>query len=53
VRDLIFRDTGAPDPLGLKAGSAAGALASLVGIAAYRSMERAGTTVRIQDLVRI
>lgn len=53
VRNLIFRDTGAPDPLGLKAGSAAGAYSSLVGIAAYRSMERGGVTVRIGELVRI
>ncbi len=53
VRDLIFRDTGAPDPLGLKAGSLAGAYSSLIGIAAYRSIERGGRTVRIQDLVKL
>ncbi len=53
VRDLILRDTSAPDPLGLKAGSKAGAYSSLIGIAAYRSMERGGQTVRIQDLVKL
>jgi predicted dehydrogenase len=53
VRNQIFRDTGAPDPLGLKAGSIAGAYSSLVGIAAYRSMERGGTTVNIRDMVKI
>jgi predicted dehydrogenase len=53
ARNLIFRDTGAPDPLGLKAGSIAGAYSSLVGIAAYRSMERGGTTVNLRDLVKI
>ncbi|HWQ53766.1 MAG TPA: Gfo/Idh/MocA family oxidoreductase [Bryobacteraceae bacterium] len=53
VRDLIFRDSGAPDPLKLKAGSLAGAYSSLVGIAAYRSMERGGQTVQIRDLVKL
>jgi predicted dehydrogenase len=53
VRNLILRDTGAPDPLKLKAGSLAGAYSSLVGIAAYRSIERGGRTVRIRDLAKL
>jgi hypothetical protein len=53
THDLIFRQTGAPDPLGLKAGSLAGAYSSLVGIAGYRSIERGGERVRIRDLVKI
>jgi len=53
VRNLIFRDTGAPDPLGLRAGSVAGAYSSMLGIAAYRSIERGGQTLKIKDLVKI
>ena len=45
VRNLILRDTGASDPLKLKAGSLPGAYSSLAGIAAYRSMERRGRRV--------
>lgn len=53
IRNQIFRDTGAPDPLKLKADSRAGAYSSLVGIAAYRSMERGGQAVKISDLVKL
>jgi len=53
IRDLIFRGQPAADPLGLRADVTAGALSSLVGIAAYRSIERAGAPVRISDLVRL
>jgi predicted dehydrogenase len=53
LRDMIFRDPGGSDPLNLRADLRAGALASLVGIAAYRSIERAGRKVRIADLVKL
>ena len=53
IRDLIFRNEPASDPLGLRADVTAGALSSLLGIAAYRSIERAGAPVRISDLVRL
>ncbi len=53
LHDLLFRPSGAPDPLGLKAGSLAGAYSSLVGIAGYRSIERGGERVRIRDLVKL
>lgn len=53
LHDLIFRQTNAPDPLGLKAGSIAGAYSSLVGIAGYHSIERGGERVRIADLVKL
>lgn len=52
VRNLIFRGGGA-DPLGLKAGSTAGAYSSMVGIAGYHSIERGGERVKIADLVKI
>ena len=53
VRDLIFRGGGDSDPLGLKAGSLAGAYSSLVGIAGYRSIERGGERVKIASLVKL
>lgn len=53
IRNLIFRDTGAPDPLKLKADSRAGAYSSLIGIAAYRSMERGGQTMKIREMVKL
>jgi predicted dehydrogenase len=53
LHDMIFRNPDAPDPLGLRAGSRAGALAAMVGIAGYRSIERGGDRVKIQDLVKI
>jgi predicted dehydrogenase len=52
VRDLIFRG-GKDDPLGLKAGSIAGAYSSLTGIAGYRSIERGGERVKIASLVKL
>lgn len=39
------------DPLGLRANLRAGMQSSLIGIAAYRSIERGGQTIRINDLV--
>ena len=53
LQDLIFRGSQSPDPLGLRADLRAGALASLIGIAAYRSIERGGQTIRIKDLVKL
>jgi predicted dehydrogenase len=53
IRNLIFRGQPASDPLGLRADVTAGALSSLIGIAAYRSIERAGEPVRISDLARV
>jgi hypothetical protein len=41
------------DPLGLRADVRAGALSSLIGIAARRSIERSSQTVRIGDLVKL
>ncbi|MBM3739459.1 MAG: Gfo/Idh/MocA family oxidoreductase [Acidobacteria bacterium] len=53
LRDLIFREWDQPDPLGLRASSLAGAQASLVGIAAYRSIERGGERVKLSDLAKL
>ena len=53
VKDLVFRPGEIDDPLGLKAGARAGAMSSLIGIAAYRSIERDGQKIRISDLVNI
>ena len=53
IQDLIFREQTSADPLGLRADLRAGALASLIGIAAYRSIERHGQPVRIPDLVKL
>ena len=53
LHDLLFRDTQKPDPLGLRADLRAGALASLIGIAAYRSIERGGQLIKIKDLVKL
>ena len=53
LHDLIFRGLNGPDPLGLRADLRAGALAALVGIAAYKSIERGGNTMIISDLVKV
>src|ERR1035437_9286129 len=53
VRNLIFRGPNAPGPARLKAGSLAGAYSSLVGIAAYRSIERGREGVKNADLVKL
>jgi predicted dehydrogenase len=53
LHDLIFRGTPKDDPLGLRADLRAGALASLIGIAAYRSIERGGQTVKISELAKL
>jgi predicted dehydrogenase len=53
LHDLIFRGPQGSDPLGLRAGLRAGALSSLIGIAAYRSIERRSQTIKIKDLVKL
>jgi predicted dehydrogenase len=53
LHDLIFRGLPKDDPLGLRANFRDGALASLIGIAARRSIERGGQTVKINDLVKL
>src|SRR5438874_1355683 len=53
LHDLIFRGSQGSDPLGLRADLRAGARSSLIGIAAYRSIERGGQTIRIKDLVKL
>ena len=45
LHDLIFRGLPQDDPLGLRADLRAGALASLIGIAARRSIERGGSAI--------
>jgi len=53
LHDLIFRGLPKDDPLGLRADLRAGMMASLIGIAAYRSIERGGQTIKINDLVKL
>jgi hypothetical protein len=53
MRDLIFRGPQGSDPLGLRAGLRAGALSSLIGIAAHRSIERGSQAIKIKDLVKL
>jgi predicted dehydrogenase len=53
LHDLIFRGLPKDDPLSLRANFRDGALASLIGIAARRSIERGGQTVKINDLVKL
>jgi hypothetical protein len=52
IQDFIFRNPGRPDPLELRADLKAGAMSSLIGIAAYRSVERGGAPIKIADLIR-
>lgn len=53
LHDLIFRGLPKDDPLGLRADWRDGAKSSLIGIAARRSIERGGQTVKINDLVKL
>ena len=48
--ELLFRNKPAEDPLKLRASLEEAALAALVGVAAYRSIDRGGQAVRIRDL---
>src|SRR5215510_1698693 len=53
LHDLIFRGEPKDDPLGLRADLRAGVLASMIGIAARRSIERGGQMIKINDLVNL
>jgi predicted dehydrogenase len=53
LHDLIFRGEPKDDPLGLRADLRAGVLASMIGIAARRSIERGGQMIKINDLVKL
>ena len=53
LQDMIFRTPDAPDPLGLRADVRQGALAALVGIAGYHSIERGGEVVKIANMVKM
>lgn len=53
LHDLLFRHRDAPDPLGLSAGTRAGVYASLIGIGAYRSIDRGGQPIKLRDLVQL
>ncbi|PYV95868.1 MAG: 4,5-dihydroxyphthalate dehydrogenase [Acidobacteria bacterium] len=53
IQDLIFRGSPGSDPLNLRAGLRAGALSSLIGIAARHSIERGSQMVKINDLVQM
>ncbi|MBI3650727.1 MAG: Gfo/Idh/MocA family oxidoreductase [Acidobacteria bacterium] len=53
LQDVLLRDHNKPDPLGLRADLRAGALASLIGIAAYRSIERGGQKITLKELVKL
>jgi len=51
IRDRVFRNPHASDTLGQRADLLAGAYSSLLGIAAYRSIERDGRPVKIAELL--
>lgn len=53
LQDLLFPHKDRADPLGLRADLRAGALASLIGIAAYHSIEQGGAVIKIADLVTL
>jgi hypothetical protein len=52
LMEMIF-DPSKPDPLRQRAGSRAGAMSLLTGVAAVRSIQRGGQPVKISDLVRL
>lgn len=53
IQDSVFRGSGRPDPLQLHADLRAGAFSSMIGVAAYRSIERGGTPVKISELIAL
>ncbi len=53
LHDLLFRHRDAPDPLGLSVGTRGGVYASLIGIGAYRSIDRGGQPIKLRDLVQL
>lgn len=52
LQDLLLRDQNKPDPLGLRADLRAGVISTLIGIAAYRSIERGGQKIKFNELVK-
>lgn len=52
LKGRIFRNPSAPDPMGLMAGTRAGAMSSLIGIAASKSIDT-GKPVQIDNLVKL
>jgi predicted dehydrogenase len=53
LHDLVFRGLPKDDPLGLRADLRAGIYSSIIGIAAYRSIERGSQTIKISDFVKL
>jgi predicted dehydrogenase len=53
IQDLIFRGAKGSDPLDLRADMRAGALSSLIGIAARHSIEGGSHTIKVKDLVKL
>jgi predicted dehydrogenase len=53
LHNLLFRQAQAPDPFGLHGGTRAGVHASLIGIGAYRSIDRGGAVIKLRDLVEL
>ncbi len=53
LHDLLFRNKPGDDPLRLRADIRAGVYSSMIGIAAYRSIERENLKVRISELVKV
>ena len=53
LHDMLFRHPNVPDPLGLRASTRAGVHASLIGIGAYRSIDRGGAVIKLRDLVEL
>lgn len=53
IRRRVFAEPDAPDPLGHAAGSRAGAMSILTGIAARNSIDAGGKPVHIADLVNL
>ena len=53
IKKLIFDGQPADDPLHLRAGLREGVLSALVGIAAYRSIERGGQPLRLSGLAQV
>ena len=51
VKDVLFKPN-QPDPTGQKAGSRAGVLSSMIGIAARKSIET-GQLIKIEDLIKL
>ena len=53
LKDSIFKDPNAPDPMSLRAGTRDGAMAILPGIAADHSIQQNGAAIKIGDLTSL